>query len=454
MSNGGVMNADTDTQDDLDRLDSLPAGELAEATASDFLARLVSTPLLSTEQQNTLGWLVKLGRAAAEAPERSLLAALALPTDGMDELDCLLPTAQLQAAGAQLLDETIAMTLRLPSAGTFEKQLRAAMHRRRTQRPWQFQAEAALKLHPVGLLRTALGLDMLARGDERARISTLLQAAERYLEDAAATLRSRAAADEQTLRQVARLSEQLQTAATAAADHMVRANMRLVVSIAKHYVTNVLEFEDIVQEGSLGLMRAVQLFEPQKGFRFSTYATWWIKQSCQRTAVPTGFRLPMEVARERRTIARATEALTVDGQLPSLQQLAQATGLDPSRISELIRLNSNILSLDSTQVAQDSGPGRVLADTIPDPGAASSLNLTLQMPELRAKVRGILESLTGPEREVLELRFGIRDGIQRTLDQVGLVMNISRERVRQIESSALKHMRHPARAVKLKDYIE
>ena len=249
------------------------------------------------------------------------------------------------------------------------------------------------------------------------------------------------------------LAEKMMNGDEHAKNMIVQANLRLVVSIAKKHVGKGMAFLDLIQEGNLGLMKAVDKFDYSKGFKFSTYATWWIRQAITRAIADQArtVRIPVHMVETIHKVSRVSRNLLQElGREPTPEEIAEAIGMTPEKVRDTMKYALEPVSLE-TPIGEEEDSH--LGDFIPDedsPAPSDAASYTL----LKEQLNEVLHTLTPREEQVLKLRFGLLDGKTRTLEEVGMAFKITRERIRQIEAKALRKLRHPSRSRRLRDYLD
>jgi len=328
---------------------------------------------------------------------------------------------------------------------------RSAAARRRAMRAAASPSERGGSSDPVRMYLKEIGRVPLLTGAEEVEYSRRIEsgglAAARLADLAAAgQLESLSFEDRRALQRTVRRGDD-------AREVIIEANLRLVVSIAKRYVGRGMQFLDLIQEGNLGLMRAVEKFDYTKGFKFSTYATWWIRQAITRAIADQArtIRIPVHMVESINKVHRIQRQMLQELERePSVEELAERVGLTEERVREIQRISLDLLSLDAPVGEEDDSN---LADFIEDQAAEAPAEAAARRMLNRAVIDA-LDELSDREKAVVRLRFGLEDGQARTLEEVGKEFGVTRERIRQIESKTLAKLRHPHRSQKLRDYLD
>ena len=373
--------------------------------------------------------LVARGRSTGSLTAEEVGAAMAAADLPADAFDAVL--AELQAAGVEVLDQDAD-----PSEDELEQRQR--------------QADEAAKAIPTGdavrLYLREIGKVALLTAEQEVELAKAVEAGVFAVERLDAPELVLASALRRDLQRVADLGE-------LAKRRLVEANLRLVVSIAKRYVGRGLLLLDLIQEGNLGLIRAVEKFDYEKGFKFSTYATWWIRQAITRAIADQArtIRIPVHMVETINKLVRLQRTMLQElGRDPTPEELGAAMELSPEKVLEIQKLAQEPVSLDTPiGTEEDSHLGDFIEDSdAVVPAEAASFLL------MQAQLSDVLHSLTEREQQVIALRYGLRDGHPRTLEEVGREFGVTRERIRQIESKTLSKLRHPSRSDRLRDYLE
>ena len=398
-------------------------------SGADVPADSAAALTVEAEVAGITAGLVARGRAEGSLAAEDVLAALAgadLPPEAVEQV-----LAAIAAAGVEVLDETAQEDEESPAE--------------RRQREAEVAARLTPTSDPVRLYLKEIGrvalLTAAQEVDLAQRVEAGLFAAEKLSLTAGLPLALR------------RDLEAVALDGTVAKTRLVEANLRLVVSIAKRYVGRGMLFLDLVQEGNLGLIRAVEKFDYTRGFKFSTYATWWIRQAITRAMADQGrtIRIPVHMVEQINKLLRVQRALVQTlGRDPTPEEVGRELDLTPDRVREIQKIAQEPVSLDTPIGEQeDSHFGDFIedADAVMPSDAASFLLLKEQLAEL-------LHELSEREQKVIALRFGLGDGHPRTLEEVGVEFGVTRERIRQIEAKTLAKLRHPSRAQKLQGYLD
>jgi RNA polymerase primary sigma factor len=427
--------------------------ELGEDSLNLYLAEVGQTPLLDAEEERVLGSQIEEGKHLSRL-EKDWLAEHG-GSGQPSAIDLLLALVE-RLSRARLLFETLYQYLELASDGNVaDKVLHPDLRRAIDGNIDQHLSGAMAQITGTSQTGTEQALIQLSLDSRLIPWHTIERAGERYsLDEFEEGLRSPESREEleRHRSEIAMHFEQTRRRADQATKHMIQANLRLVVSVAKGHIDRGMPLLDLIQEGNIGLMQAVQKFDHRRGFKFSTYAIPWIWQAINRAVNDQSrlVRLPGHLVGTLTKLARAKNSLAQKlGRQPSEKELSSETGLPPKKIELLLKLSSRgPVSFETPVGEEGSQLGDFIADqAIPDPEEEATASL------LREELSRTLESLTPRERRIIELRFGLGNEYSRTLEETGTELGLTKERIRQIEKEALAKLRHPSHSRELIGYL-
>ena len=462
--------------EEMQREDSISAVLASDLISVDdpvrmYLKEIGKVPLLTAEEEVNLAKSIELGEMALESPALSVVHLYELGVEVKKRMALGRPKEFVDEA-TRFTGKALRYTLKDAEGGKELKRLTNRLLRLREPlqaeaNSKEISAEAAIliaelvaiidgaKRDPerltIRILPAYAKIHGPAEGAERLGELVMLGQEMRTVLVKHLDMLVRDDPDEQ--RGLRRLADELIQKGDDARHNLTEANLRLVVSIAKKYIGRGMSFLDLIQEGNIGLIRAVEKFDYRKGYKFSTYATWWIRQAITRAIADQArtIRIPVHMVETINKLIRVSRGLLQElGREPTAEEIAERMLITADKVREIVKVSQEPVSLE-TPIGEEEDSH--LGDFIPDnqalaPSDAASHKL------LKEQVESVLEGLTGRERRVLQLRFGLEDGRTRTLEEVGREFNVTRERIRQIEAKALRKLRHPSRSRKLKDYLE
>ncbi|HEV2011254.1 MAG TPA: RNA polymerase sigma factor RpoD [Candidatus Limnocylindria bacterium] len=462
--------------EEMQREDSISAVLASDLISVDdpvrmYLKEIGKVPLLTAEEEVNLAKSIELGEMSLESPALSVVHLYELGVEVKKRMALGRPKEFVDEA-TRFTGKALRYTLKEAEGGKELKRLTNRLLKLREPlqaeaNSKEISAEAAIliaelvaiidgaKRDPerltIRILPAYSKIHGPAEGAERLGELVMLGQEMRTVMVKHLDLLVRDDADEQ--RGLRRLADELIQKGDDARHNLTEANLRLVVSIAKKYIGRGMSFLDLIQEGNIGLIRAVEKFDYRKGYKFSTYATWWIRQAITRAIADQArtIRIPVHMVETINKLIRVSRGLLQElGREPTAEEIAERMLITADKVREIVKVSQEPVSLE-TPIGEEEDSH--LGDFIPDnqalaPSDAASHKL------LKEQVESVLEGLTGRERRVLQLRFGLEDGRTRTLEEVGREFNVTRERIRQIEAKALRKLRHPSRSRKLKDYLE
>ncbi|MGB6873790.1 MAG: sigma-70 family RNA polymerase sigma factor [Dehalococcoidia bacterium] len=425
--------------------------ELGEGSLDLYLAELGQTPLLNAEEERVLGSQIEEGKHLSRLEKDWLAEHGGQPS----AIDLLLALVE-RLSRARLLFETLYQYLELPSDGNVaEKVLHPDLRRAIDGHIDQHLSDAMTQITGASQTRTEQALIQLSLDSRLIPWHTIERAGERSsLAEFEEGLRSPEFREEleRHRSEIARHFEQIRERADQATKHMIQANLRMVVSVAKGHNDRGVPLPDLIQEGNIGLMQAVQKFDHRRGFKFSTYAIPWIWQAINRAVNDQSriVRLPGHLVDALTKLAKAKNSLSQKlGRPPTEKELSSEMGLPLKKIEGLLKVSSGgSISFETPVGEEGSQLGDFIGDrAIPDPEEEATMSL------LKAKLSRTLESLTPRERRIIELRFGLGNEYSRTLEEAGTELGLTKERIRQIEKEALAKLRHPSHSRELIGYL-